>query len=209
MIIRDGNEITLTKNITAEDSEKFKQYLGEINADITILMDCEGGECEAMFEMVEQMKNYPHEITTMNIGLVASAALTLFVCGNRRLSLPNANFMFHRAVVTVDTTHLTMLYLTIHELADTLKHLTEDTVEIFNIMTAHSDTTDKLLTEYTENDKEWWFSPKTAVFYKIADEIVEGTVQWTDPTEPDTTHYIANLPKPTKETPLYENPFWG
>lgn len=58
-----------------------------------LLISSHGGE----FEVVRMGLQYlaPRRITTIAEGRVGSAALGLFLCGERRLALPDSDFVFH------------------------------------------------------------------------------------------------------------------
>src|SRR5262249_35044299 len=65
---------------------------------ITICMSSQGGAQDQAFYAYELLKSSPVPITTYNLGVVQSAALTLFLAGSKRYAVPHATFLMHKTV---------------------------------------------------------------------------------------------------------------
>jgi ATP-dependent protease ClpP protease subunit len=65
---------------------------------ITLCISSNGGAPDQAFYIYELLRASPIPITTHNVGIVQSAALTIFLAGARRFSVPHSTFLMHRAV---------------------------------------------------------------------------------------------------------------
>jgi ATP-dependent Clp protease protease subunit len=62
---------------------------------ITVFINSPGGTVDEGFAFIDLMMMLPIPIWTVNVGEAASMGLSVFLAGDRRFSLPHANFMAH------------------------------------------------------------------------------------------------------------------
>ncbi|MGN0655826.1 MAG: ClpP family protease [Ruminiclostridium sp.] len=96
--------ITISETITAETSVKFALLLKHLAAeekDLTILIDCPGGEVNAGLVMYDLIQAYPYGVDMYCIGLAASMAALLLAGGRkgRRFILPHGQVMIHEPLI--------------------------------------------------------------------------------------------------------------
>lgn len=65
---------------------------------ITVIVNCPGGDADSGFGIYDCMKMTRAPITTICMGLAASAAIIIFLGGNkgRRFATPNSRFLIHQ-----------------------------------------------------------------------------------------------------------------
>ena len=65
---------------------------------ITMYINCPGGDADSGFGIYDMMKLVASPITTVVAGLAASAAITIFLGGDkgRRFATPNSRFLIHQ-----------------------------------------------------------------------------------------------------------------
>ena len=80
-----------------EDRGKEK----EARKPITIYIMSYGGDLDYMWTLVDTIKLSTTPITTVNVGVAASAASLIFVAGHRRLMMPNAKVIIHEGSASV------------------------------------------------------------------------------------------------------------
>ena len=96
--------ITISEPISSETAVKFAlllKHLAEEEKDITILIDCPGGEVNAGLVMYDLIQSYPYEVDMYCIGLAASMAALLLAGGRkgRRFILPHGQVMIHEPLI--------------------------------------------------------------------------------------------------------------
>jgi ATP-dependent Clp protease, protease subunit len=65
---------------------------------ITLCMSSNGGAPDQAFYVYELLKGSPIPITTHNVGIVQSAAISIFLAGSTRFAVQHATFLMHRTV---------------------------------------------------------------------------------------------------------------
>ena len=138
----------------------FENAREQGSKEVKIFMMSPGGvvvESFALCDMINQAQKDGMHITTVAYGMIASAAVPVFLCGDTRIAGPNTVFMLHkpdRAGIE-DENYIEMMDLDerlyIQLVADNCS-LTYEQV-------------DKLCTEYT------WFTAKEAMQYGMIDRI--------------------------------------
>jgi ATP-dependent Clp protease protease subunit len=68
------------------------------NADISLYIQSPGGEADACFAIVDTMKYIKSPVSTIGMGMVASAGSVVLAAGEKgkRYALPNCNIMIHQ-----------------------------------------------------------------------------------------------------------------
>ena len=75
------------------------------DAPICLLIHSEGGNIIHAIHAYEMLRALPVELTTFNVGWVASAAALLYVAGEKRIASPMSFFVFHHVVAGTSATH--------------------------------------------------------------------------------------------------------
>jgi ATP-dependent Clp protease, protease subunit len=65
---------------------------------ITLCISSNGGAPDQAFYIYELLKASPIPITTHNVGIVHSAAMSIFLAGKNRFAVQHSNFLMHRAI---------------------------------------------------------------------------------------------------------------
>jgi ATP-dependent Clp protease protease subunit len=60
-----------------------------------LFMNSVGGNLDDGLALFGFLRSLPVEVTTINVGLIASIAIAPFLAGKKRIALPNARFHFH------------------------------------------------------------------------------------------------------------------
>lgn len=162
---------TLYYNIDDDTAEEFLDWVSENEnaSELILFIDCYGGINSCAKKMLKAINEFNGIFTTVNCGLCASAAVDIFLAGNRRLSKPNVDFMIHKVVLITPSDCI----LTISDLEKYLKRMTRETEATFRYISKNCALTKEILMEKTANSAEWHFDENTALKYKIVSEIIE------------------------------------
>ena len=102
----DQDTILLTDELLLPDGRSFYDIATNMIVDgvtdIQFLINTEGGHADAMYLIVETMKEIQgrgYTITTVNIGEAASAGAYIWIHGDVRQATPEARYMFHSTVI--------------------------------------------------------------------------------------------------------------
>jgi len=98
--------ISFNGPITHPATTKFRNILcGAINDRLPdqkrkfdklfLFLNSPGGTLDDGLSLFGFIRSLPFEVTTVNIGLIASIAIAPFLAGKRRIALPNSLFHFH------------------------------------------------------------------------------------------------------------------
>lgn len=60
-----------------------------------IFMNSTGGQLDDGLSLFGLIRSLPIEVTTVNVGLIASVAILPFMAGKKRVAYPNSHFHFH------------------------------------------------------------------------------------------------------------------
>jgi ATP-dependent Clp protease protease subunit len=104
--IEEENVTDCIKWITYQNLDKTEKVL-------TLYVNSTGGDLYQAFALIDIMRNSRHEIRTIGIGAVMSAAFLIFVSGTDRYASKNASFMCHQFTETMDNKY--------HDLKATMK----------------------------------------------------------------------------------------
>ena len=135
---------------------------------VTVLVNSPGGSADAGFAMYDLLRWTPVPVRTVANGLVASAAVLVFLAAPKgsRLSLPNSRFMLHQPS-TVARGQVTDIDIAARQIIALKRR--------YNQIVA--DVTGKPIEKVeTDADRDFWLSSSEAKEYGLVDRIVEKRV---------------------------------
>lgn len=94
----------LTESITAETAMQFvsiMKYMAEKENEVTLYINCNGGEVNAGFVMYDTIQSYPYALNIVCTGICASMTAVLLAGGQkgRRFILPHSKIMIHEPLI--------------------------------------------------------------------------------------------------------------
>lgn len=94
----------LTESITAEVAMQFvsaMKHMAEETKDVTLYINCNGGEVNAGLVMYDVIQAYPYTLNMVCTGMAASMAAVLLAGGQkgRRFILPHSKVMIHEPLI--------------------------------------------------------------------------------------------------------------
>ncbi len=163
MIISQGIDAQLAKNLYSmlillekDDTEK----------PITVIINSQGGSADSGFGIYDMLKFIKPPIVTITAGLCASAAIIIYLAGDKgkRFALPNARFLLHQpstsAVGPASDLEIT---------ANQILKIRDQ----FNSIIANETGNDvKKVTK--DANRDFWLTAKEAVDYKLVSKIIEN-----------------------------------
>jgi ATP-dependent Clp protease protease subunit len=78
---------------------------------LTICMSSTGGDPESALYGYNALSSLPIALSSHNLGVVHSAAITVFLAGRERFANPGASMLFHQTASTYDGNRITEAYL--------------------------------------------------------------------------------------------------
>lgn len=162
---------TLYYDIDFETAREFCDWISENKnaTELVLFIDCVGGINSAARKMVKAINNFEGIFTTINTGTCASAAVDIFLAGNRRFATPSVDFMIHKVVLIVPNDCI----MTISEMQGYLKKMIDETAQTFRYIERRCGLTCETLLEKTADSVEWHFDEKTALEYNIISDVIE------------------------------------
>lgn len=161
-------QILLSGEINKELAEKIVRDLLMMEADssepIRMYIDSPGGDVEAGFAIFDMIRFINAPVTLIGMGLVASAAalILLAVPKERRLALPNSQYLIHQPMSGIKGV-ATDIEIHAQELAKTRAKLNK----------IISEETGKDLEQVTKDtDRDYWLNAEEAVSYGLVSCIV-------------------------------------
>ncbi len=161
-------QIILSGEINKELAEKIVRDLLMMEADsdepIRMYIDSPGGDVEAGFAIFDMIRFINAPVTLIGMGLVASAAalILLAVPKERRLALPNSQYLIHQPMSGIKGV-ATDIEIHAQELAKTRAKLNK----------IISDATGKDIEQVTKDtDRDYWLNAEEAISYGLVDRIV-------------------------------------
>jgi ATP-dependent Clp protease protease subunit len=136
----------------------------DTEAPITMYVNCPGGDADSGFGIYDVMRYIKAPVTTVCLGLAASAAVIIFVGGEkgRRYTLPNSRFLIHQPS-SHSQGQASDIEITANEIMKTR--------DLYNrILAAESNRTEKQILKDVSRD--FWLSADEAVEYGIASSII-------------------------------------
>ena len=130
---------------------------------INLYINSIGGDVIAAFTLISVMESSVTPINTHAVGEVLSAALLIFIVGDRRIAYKHSTFMYHSvsAVHVGDSKHIDVQYAY-------TKNIQERIEEITSLYTNMSL---KKLKDLSDKREDHYFYYMEALDYKVADEI--------------------------------------
>ena len=131
---------------------------------IRMYIDSPGGDVEAGFAIFDMIRFINAPVTLIGMGLVASAAalILLAVPKERRLALPNSQYLIHQPMSGIKGV-ATDIEIHAQELAKTRAKLNK----------IISDATGKDIEQVTKDtDRDYWLNAEEAISYGLVDRIV-------------------------------------
>lgn len=150
-IIRIYN--VMDKDLSIEERQPIKLF---INSD--------GGSALGCLEIIDSIALSKTPVYTINIGMAASAALDVFICGHKRFCYPNATFLFHEGSTAPGMLDAGKF----RNYSDWYEKLLQ---RLKNICLTHTKVTPELYKEKKNDD--WWFFADEAIEYGFCDEILK------------------------------------
>lgn len=135
-------------------------------ADISLWVNSPGGSVSAMLAVHDVMNLIPNDVSTLAMGMAASAGQFLLSAGapGKRYALPHARVLLHQGSAGIGGTAVD-----IEIQADDLRH-TRDTV--LGLISAH--TGQDLDTVEQDSRRDRWFSAEQALDYGFVDHIISS-----------------------------------
>ncbi len=133
-------------------------------APITAFINSPGGSADSGFAIYDLFRFSPCPIVTVANGVVASAAVTIYLGGaqGKRLSMPNARFLLHQPS-TATRGQASDIDITAREIAKIRRRYNEIVAECTG---RNLDIVEK------DSDRDFWLSAREAVDYKLCNRIV-------------------------------------
>jgi len=134
--------------------------------DITLYINSPGGSITAAMAIIDTMNYLSCDVSTICVGIAASAAAMILSVGKKgkRLSLPNAEVMIHQPLGGIEGQAA--------DIAITAKHILQ-TRDNLNKMLAKS--TGKPLTQIEKDtDRDFFMTAEEAKKYGIIDEVIKN-----------------------------------
>jgi ATP-dependent Clp protease protease subunit len=143
------------------------------HADIHLWISSPGGSVPAMLAIRDVMTLIPNDVTTLAMGMAASAGQFLLSAGakGKRFALPHARVLLHQGSAGIGGTAMDIAIQ-----ADDLRH-TRDTV----LRLISEDTGQDVETVERDSRRDRWFSAEEALAYGFVDRVV-GSIDEIRPT---------------------------
>ena len=165
----DNRVIVVSKPVSRELAAAVLAQLLVLNEDdskapITMYVNSPGGDADAGFAIFDAMRLIKAPITTICSGLAASAAVIIFLGGEkgRRFALPNSRFLIHQPS-TGSQGQASDIEITAREI--------ERTRDAYNAIIA-VETGRKMEDVQEDAHRDFWLNAQEAVDYKLVDKIV-------------------------------------
>ena len=134
------------------------------NKDIQLYINSPGGSVSAALAIYDTMQYIKPDVSTICIGMAASAAALILACGEKgkRLSLPNSEILLHQVMGGAEGQA--------KDIEISAKHILKVKEKVNTILAKH---TNKPLTQIEKDtDRDFWMSSKEALDYGVIDNII-------------------------------------
>lgn len=163
IIISQGIDARLARSIYA------RLILLENNdpeSPITVIINSQGGSADSGFGIYDMLRFVKPSIITLTAGLCASAAVIIFLAGDKdkRFSLPNSRFLIHQPSTSAVGPAA--------DLEITANQILKIRDQFNNIIAAETGKDIKKVTADTNRD--FWLSSGEAAEYKLVSRIIES-----------------------------------
>ncbi len=167
----DSRNIIISQSIDSNLANSIYSRLVLLEKDnpqkpITVIINSQGGSADSGFGIYDMLKFIKPPIITITAGLCASAAIIIFLAGEKgkRFALPNARFLLHQpstsAVGPASDLEIT---------ANQILKIRDQ----FNQIIA--DETGQDVKKITQDaNRDFWLNAKEAVEYRLVSKIISG-----------------------------------
>jgi ATP-dependent Clp protease protease subunit len=176
--------IVLGKELEDTDGNRLCAQLLLLSAedprsDISLWINSPGGSVSAMLAIHDVMRLIPNDVSTLAMGMAASAGQFLLSAGTpgKRYALPHARILLHQGSAGIGGTAVD-----IEIQADDLRHM-RDTV--LGLIAAH--TGQDVATVEQDSRRDRWFTADAARDYGFVDKVIESV----DDVTPTRTHRMG------------------
>jgi ATP-dependent Clp protease protease subunit len=162
IIISQGIDAQLARNIYSRLILLEKDHPEN---PITVIINSPGGGADSGFGIYDMLKFVQPPVITLTAGLCASAAIIIFLAGekNKRFALPNARFLIHQPSTSAvgPAADLEITANEILKMRDQFNRIIAD------------ETGQDIKRINTDTNRDFWLSSKEAVKYGLVYKIVE------------------------------------
>ncbi len=134
------------------------------NKDIKLYINSPGGSVSAALAIYDTMQYIQPDVSTICIGMAASAAALILACGEKgkRLSLPNSEILLHQVMGGAEGQA--------KDIEISAKHILKVKEKVNTILSKH--TGKPLLQIEKDTDRDFWMSCKEALDYGVIDNVI-------------------------------------
>ncbi len=140
--------------------------------DIQLYINSPGGSVSAALAIYDTMQYIKSDVSTICIGVAASAAALILACGakGKRFSLPNSEILLHQVMGGAEGQA--------KDIEISAKHILKVKEKVNAILAKH---TGKSISQIEiDTDRDFWMSSEEASKYNVIDQIIKsksGTIQ--------------------------------
>lgn len=140
--------------------------------DIQLYINSPGGSVSAALAIYDTMQYIKSDVSTICIGVAASAAALILACGakGKRFSLPNSEILLHQVMGGAEGQA--------KDIEISAKHILKVKEKVNAILAKH---TGKSISQIEiDTDRDFWMSSEEALKYNVIDQIIKsksGTIQ--------------------------------
>ncbi len=134
-------------------------------ADIKLYINSPGGSVTAALAMYDTMQTVKPEISTVCVGVAASAAAVLLAAGTKgkRYALPNSEILIHQVMGGAEGQATEILIAA--------RHIEKIKARLDDILAKHTGQTASKISQDT--DRDFWMTAEDAKKYGIVDDIIK------------------------------------
>ncbi len=159
-----------TTELVLDKVEKIKKK-GNVKK-IDIYIDSDGGNLNSAYKIRELLLPYKDIITTIAINSCSSCAISIFLLGSKRYSLPNCKFLFHRPFYMQESFAEENENITVPFLTARLKTLKEDEEKLRAIY-KENNFPNHFLKYLFSNDKDTCVKVDDLIDWKVIDGVCD------------------------------------
>lgn len=168
----DGRILWLDMGVDASVTEMSKKIIRwnaqdkaipvEERIPIRLMIFSEGGCQSSMLHLGDIITMSKTPVYTYNLGIAASAAFYLLVCGHKRFATPHALGMWHLGSLGVQGQH--------NQVMQTTKMLQNQETQIKDMILSRTSIDEKTYRKH--RDEDWWLFADDMVKYGIVDAVI-------------------------------------
>jgi ATP-dependent Clp protease protease subunit len=132
--------------------------------DIKLYINSPGGSVSSAMAMLDTMNHVKPDVSTVCVGIAASAAAVLLACGakGKRFCLPNSEVMIHQLMSGVEGQA--------SDIEISAKHILKLKENLNKILAKATGKTPQQIEK--DSDRDYWFTAEEAKKYGLIDEII-------------------------------------